>query len=263
MATPITTIDPRSRAAEESPALAVRRDLAAAYRLVARFGMDDSIFTHISARLPGPEEHFLLNPYGLRFEEIRARDLVTVDLEGKIVDDPSGMGINPAGFTIHSAVHAVRPDVVCVLHTHTVAGVAVSSLSGGLRSMNQWSLQFHDRVAYHGYESIALDLDERARIQKDLGERYVLILRNHGLLTCGRSVAEAFKLMYNLERSCRAQLAATGTGDAVQTIPDDVCEKTAQQYWAFSDAMESGERPDREWDAYLRLLDREQPDFRD
>lgn len=262
MATPLT-IDPRGRSGEEAPAAGVRRDLAAAYRLVAHFGMDDSIFTHISARVPGPEEHFLLNPYGLRFDEIRARDLVTVDLDGKIVDDPTGMGINPAGFTIHSAVHAVRPDVVCVLHTHTVAGVAVSSLTGGLRSMNQWSLQFHDRIAYHDYEAIALDLDERERIQKDLGDRYVLILRNHGLLTCGRSVAEAFKLMFNLERSCRAQLAATATGDAVQEIPVAVCEKTAQQYWTFSDAMASGERPDREWDAYLRLLDREQPGFRD
>ena len=245
------------------PVLAVRRDLAAAYRLIGHFGMDDSIFTHISARLPGPEDHFLLNAYGLRFEEVTPANLVTVDLKGRIVDDPTGLGINPAGFTIHSAVHAVRPDVVCVLHTHTVAGIAVSCMEEGLQSMNQWSLQFHGRVAYHGYESIALDLDERQRIQADLGERYVLILRNHGLLTCGRSVGEAFKLMYNLARSCRTQVAVLSSGQRPVPVPEEICVKTAGQYAANYDSIAQGGRQDYEWEAYLRLLDRAYPDWRE
>ncbi|KTS30508.1 class II aldolase/adducin family protein, partial [Methylobacterium indicum] len=185
----------------------VRVDLAAAYRLIHRLGLDDSIYTHISARLPGPEHHFLINPYGLRFEEVKAGNLVTVDLDGRVVDDPCGLGINPAGFTIHSAVHAAREDALCVLHTHTVAGVAVSCQEEGLLPLNQWSMQFAGRLAYHDYEGIALDLDERQRLVADLGDKPVMVLRNHGMLTCGRSVAEAFKLMHNLERSCRAQLA--------------------------------------------------------
>ena len=142
----------------------IRIDLAAAYRLIHRLGLDDSIYTHISVRLPGRHDRFLINPYGLRFEEVTASNLVTVDLDGNIVEDPLGLGINPAGFTIHSAVHAARHDAICVLHTHTVAGVAVSSQKQGLLPLNQWSLQFTDRLAYHDYEGIALDLDERTRL---------------------------------------------------------------------------------------------------
>src|SRR5699024_7482544 len=144
-------------------------------------------------------DRFLLNAYGQRFDEVTASSLVTIDLDGQVVDDPLGLGINPAGFTIHSAVHAARPDVVCVLHTHTVSGVAVSCQAEGLLPLNQWALQFHERIAYHDYEGIALDHDERQRLVADLGENYVMILRNHGMLTCGRSVSEAFKLMRNLE----------------------------------------------------------------
>ncbi len=168
-------------------------------------------------RLPGRHDRFLINPYGLRFEEVTASNLVTVDLDGSIVDDPMGLGINPAGFTIHSAVHAARHDAICVLHTHTVAGVAVSSQKQGLLPLNQWSLQFTDRLAYHDYEGIALDLDERSRLVADLGDKFVMVLRNHGMLTCGRSVAEAFKLMHNLERSCRAQLAIQAANAEVST----------------------------------------------
>ncbi|MEO1190622.1 MAG: class II aldolase/adducin family protein [Pseudomonadota bacterium] len=242
-----------------APHQAIRRDLAAAYRLVAHFGMDDSIFTHISARLPGPEHHFLLNALGLRFEEVTPANLVTVNLDGEIIDDPTGLGINPAGFTIHSAVHAVREDAACVLHTHTPDGIAVSCMAGGLASINQWALQFHDRVAYHDYESIALDHDERQRIQADLGDRQVLILRNHGLLTCGRSVAEAFKLMYNLERSCRVQVSLQSSRQDITPVPEAVAAKTAGQYAYFYDAIAAGEREDREWAAYHRLLDRVYP----
>ncbi len=147
-----------------------------------------------------------------------ASNLVTVDLDGNIVEDPLGLGINPAGFTIHSAVHAARHDAICVLHTHTVAGVAVSSQKQGLLPLNQWSLQFTDRLAYHDYEGIALDLDERTRLVADLGDKFVMVLRNHGMLTCGRSVAEAFKLMHNLERSCRAQLAIQASNAEVSPL---------------------------------------------
>ncbi len=241
------------------PAAEVRRDLAAAYRLVARFGMDDSIFTHISARLPGPEHHFLLNAYGQRFEEVTPGSLVTVDLEGNILNDPTGLGINPAGFTIHSAVHGVREDVGCVLHTHTVAGIAVASMDCGLLSLNQWALQFHNRLAYHDYESIALDLDERRRIQADLGDKRALILRNHGLLTAGRTVGEAFVLMHNLERSCKVQVAVLSSGEKPIPVTEAVAEKTASIYESAYEKMAGGELEMREWSAFLRLLDREMP----
>ncbi|MEQ8651425.1 MAG: class II aldolase/adducin family protein [Kiloniellales bacterium] len=244
---------------QSDPTAEVRRDLAAAYRLVARFDMDDSIYTHISARLPGPEHHFLLNAFGQRFDEVTPASLVTVDMEGNVLDDPTGLGINPAGFTIHSAVHAVRDDVVCVLHTHTVAGIAVATMECGLLPLNQWSLQFHNRLAYHDYESIALDLDERQRIQADLGDKSALILRNHGLLTAGRTVGEAFALMHNLERSCKVQVAVLSSGQRAIPVDETVAEKTASIYEAAYEKMAAGELEMREWAAFLRLLDREQP----
>ncbi len=244
---------------QSDPTAVVKRDLAAAYRLIARFGMDDSIYTHISARLPGPGHRFLLNALGMRFEEVTPGSLVTVDIDGTVIDDPTGLGINPAGFTIHSAVHAVRDDAACVLHTHTVAGVAVSTMDCGLMSMNQWSLQFHNRIAYHDYESIALDLDERQRIQADLGEKRVLILRNHGLLTAGRSVAESFILMHNLERSCKTQIAVLSSGQKPVPVSEEVAEKTAQIYERAYEQAAASNYELREWSAFLRLLDREQP----
>ena len=239
----------------------VRHDLAAAYRLVAHYGMDDSIYTHISARVPGGHHQFLINPYGVLFRDITASSLVKIDLDGNILDD-SPHDVNPAGFTIHSAVHAARADAACVLHTHTVAGVAVSSLACGLQPCNQWALQFHDRVAYHDFEGIALEAGERERLVADLGPtKRALILRNHGLLTVGRSVAEAFILMLNLERACRVQIAIQSSGQTVHAVPAEVCEKTAQQY-------ESGESnrlpgaPDphaREWRAMLQRIEPSAP----
>ncbi|MEX2630966.1 MAG: class II aldolase/adducin family protein [Tistlia sp.] len=237
----------------------LRCELAAAYRLVALHGLDDSIFTHISARLP--QERFLINAYGERFEEVTAGSLVTVDLDGRILDDPTGRGINPAGFTIHSAVHAARPDAVCVLHTHTPAGVAVSCQRDGLLPLNQWSLQFHGRLAYHGYEAIALDLEERERLAADLGDKPAMVLRNHGLMTVGRSVAEAWKLMHNLERSCEAQLRLQASGAPLVHPPETVSTKTAGQYAAAYDAMERGETVDREWAAFRRLVERRCPGY--
>lgn len=238
-----------------------RADLAAAYRLIHRLGLDDSIYTHISARLPGRHDRFLINPYGLGFSEITASNLVTVDLEGRLVEDRLNLGINPAGFTIHSAIHAARPDVACVLHTHTVAGVAVSCQEEGLLPLNQWSMQFTGHLAYHDYEGIALDLDERQRLVADLGDKPVLILRNHGLLTCGRSIAEAFKLMHNLERSCRAQLALQAAGAAIVRPPRAVAEKAASQYAAGYDAIEVDGKPDSEWATFKRRLLLSDPDY--
>ena len=241
--------------------LQTRIDLAAAYRLIHRLGLDDSIYTHISARLPGRQDRFLINPYGLRFEEVTASNLVTVDLDGNVIDDPMGLGINPAGFTIHSAIHAVRHDAICVLHTHTVAGIAVACQKRGLLPLNQWSLQFTDSLAYHDYEGIALDLDERARLINDLGEKNVLVLRNHGLLTCGRSVAEAFKLMHNLERSCKAQLAIQASGAEINPVSEKVALHTAEQYAKGADRIEIDGRPDSEWAAFKRMLVQTDPDY--
>lgn len=240
-----------------------RIDLAAAYRLVHRLGLDDSIYTHISVRLPDGHDRFLLNPYGLRFDEVTASNLVTVDLDGTVLDDPTGLGINRAGFTIHSAIHAARPDVVCVLHTHTVAGVAVSCQQDGLLPLNQWSMQFTDRIGYHDFEGIATDLDERSRLAADLGDKRVMILRNHGLLTCGRAVGEAFSLMHNLERSCRAQLALQASGAAIRRPPIEIARKTSGQYADWEDRIYAGNRPDIEWEAFKRRLDRTDPDYRD
>lgn len=235
----------------------VREDLAAAYRLVALYGMDDSIYTHISARVPGAHDQFLINPFGMLFRDITASSLVKIDLEGRIQGE-SPYDVNPAGFTIHSAVHAARHDAACVLHTHTVAGVAVSSLAGGLQPCNQWSLQFYQRVVYHDFEGIALDADERERLVADLGPTArALILRNHGLVTLGRTVAEAFILMLNLERACRVQIAIQSSGSPVYPVPDEVCEKTARQYESGDSSRLPGlPDPDaREWRALLQRLE--------
>jgi ribulose-5-phosphate 4-epimerase/fuculose-1-phosphate aldolase len=235
----------------------VRQDLAAAYRLVAHFGMEDSIFTHISARVPGTEDQFLINPYGLLFSDVTASSLVKIDTAGRILE-PGDWDVNPAGFTIHSAVHMARHDAVCVMHTHTLAGVAVASLACGLQPCNQWALQFHRRIAYHDFEGIALNLDERARLIADLGpQARAMILRNHGLLTLGRSVSEAFLLMYNLDRACRVQLAVQATGQPIHPVPEAVCELTALQYESGdSDRLPGIEDPNvREWRSMLRRLE--------
>jgi ribulose-5-phosphate 4-epimerase/fuculose-1-phosphate aldolase len=236
---------------------AARIELAACYRLIAQFRMTDLVYTHISARIPGTE-HFLLNPYGFLFEEVSASNLVRIDVDGRIVEDTPHQ-VNPAGFTIHSAIHRARPDVHCVLHTHTRAGIAVSAMREGLLPLSQIALQFYgERLAYHGYEGIALELDERERLARDLGSRKAMILRNHGLLTAGESVAEAFSLMFYLERACEIQVAALSTGHQLTHPPHEVCEKTARQY-------ESDDEPAglREWRALLRQLDRTDPGYRD
>src|SRR5262245_39954300 len=205
----------------------LRCDLAAAYRLFARFGMDDLIFTHLSVRLPGKEHRFLLNPFGDLFDEITASSLIAVDPEGHAIETLDEAKINNAGFTIHSAVHMARDDAQCVMHTHTTAGMAVAAQDEGLLPLNQMSMQFHGRLAYHDYEGIALDLDERDRLVRDLGAHNAMILKNHGLLTVGRTVAEAFYYMYYLEQACRIQVAATQGGMKVTLPPSNVAEHTS------------------------------------
>src|SRR5471032_2525739 len=173
----------------------LREELAACYRLITHYRMSDLIFTHISVRIPGPEHHFLINPYGLMFDEITASSLVKIGLDGRAVE-PSPYPVNPAGFVIHSAIHGARGDAQCVLHTHTKAGCAVAALKCGLLPINQISMQFYDRIAYHDYEGIALDMAEQQRLVQDLGDKDVLMLRNHGLLSVGTTVAQAFLRMY-------------------------------------------------------------------
>jgi ribulose-5-phosphate 4-epimerase/fuculose-1-phosphate aldolase len=261
----VHTLNPKTgdRAAAERQ---VREDLAAAYRLVAYYGMDDSIYTHISARVPGTDDQFLINPFGMLFRDITASNLVKIDLEGRILDD-TPFDVNPAGFTIHSAVHSARHDAACVLHTHTVAGVGVSSLACGLQPCNQWALEFYNRVVYHDFEGIALDDDERERLVADLGPTAkAMILRNHGLLTLGHNIPEAFILMLNLDRACRVQLAIQSSGEAIYPVSPEVCEKTARQYESGDSTREPGE-PDpnaREWRAMLQRLEPAPPSsFRD
>src|SRR5216683_6469543 len=201
-----------------------RIDLAAAYRLVALYGWDDLIFTHISARVPGHEHHFLLNPYGMMFEEVAASNLVKVDLQGnKVMESP--YFINPAGFTIHSAVHAAREDALCVMHLHTDYGIAVSAQKDGLLPISQQAMLALASLAYHDYEGLALNDEEKPRLVKDLGDKNYMILRNHGLLTVGRSAAEAFLAMFLLERACKIQILAQSGATELVEIPDPIVER--------------------------------------
>lgn len=238
----------------------VRVDLAAAYRLSHLYGWTTTlIYNHISARVPGPEHHFLLNPFGLRWDEVTASNLVKIDLEGNILDD-TPYRINNAGYTIHSAIHAAREDAMCVIHTHTEAGMVVSALEDGLIYTNQDAMMFYGHTAYHDFEGIALDLGERERLVADLGDRFAMILRNHGLLTTGGSVGEAWVRMYFLEKVCAAQVkllsAAAASGQKIRYPSREVCEHTARQY----DKSEMGPR---EWGALLRQLDDTSPGYRD
>jgi ribulose-5-phosphate 4-epimerase/fuculose-1-phosphate aldolase len=207
---------------------AIRVDLAAAYRLVAHYGWDDLIFTHLSARIPGPEHHFLLNPYQLMFEEVTASSLVKVDVQGNPVE-PTPFITNPAGFTIHSAVHMAREDAHAVMHLHTPHGQAVSAHSEGLLPLTQTAMLIRGDVAFHDYEGVAVDLDERERLVADLGDKNAMILRNHGTLAVGKNVGECFIRLYYLERACQAQIMALSAGDQVNNPPQGSPEITAQQ----------------------------------
>src|SRR3954469_21808452 len=207
---------------------AIRVDLAAAYRMVAYYGWDDLIFTHLSARIPGPEHHFLLNPYNLMFEEVTASSLIKVDVHGNAVD-PTPFITNPAGFTIHSAIHMAREDAQAVMHLHTSAGQAVSAHSEGLLALTQTAMLVRGDLAFHDYEGIAVDLSERERLVADLGTKNLMLLRNHGTLAIGKNVAECFVRLYFLERACQAQIMALSAGDQVNNPPQGAPEVTAQQ----------------------------------
>jgi ribulose-5-phosphate 4-epimerase/fuculose-1-phosphate aldolase len=236
---------------------AVRTDLAAAYRAVAMFGWDDLVFTHISARVPGPGHHFLINPYGMMFEEITASSLVKVDLAGaKVMDSP--FEINPAGFTIHSAVHEAREDAQCVIHLHTVQGVAVSCQRQGLMALSQQSLFPLMSLAYHGYEGVALNPEEKARLVADLDAKHSMILRNHGLLTCAESVADAFLYMYILQKACEVQVCAQSGGAELVPIAQPILDgmkKASKMVLRNSGGMIA-------WPGILRKLDRIDPSWR-
>jgi ribulose-5-phosphate 4-epimerase/fuculose-1-phosphate aldolase len=234
-----------------------RVDLAACYRLVAMFGWDDLIFTHISARVPGPEHHFLINPYGLLFSEITASSLVKVDLDGNVLGDGAAE-INPAGFVIHSAIHAARDDAACVLHVHSINGIAVSAQAEGLLPLSQQSTVVLTSLAYHDYEGIALKDDEKPRLVRDLGDRRFLMLRNHGLLTVGGSVADAFLSMYFFEAACMIQVRAQAGGGALRLIGDDVLAGAHVQFSRVTKGV--GGR--LAWPALLRKLDRCDPGYR-
>lgn len=234
----------------------VRVDLAACYRLIDHYGMSDMTGTHISARVPGEDNAFLINPYGLFFEEITASSLVKIDLDGNVLSD-SEYPVNAAGYTIHSAVHAVRHDVNCALHTHTRAGMAISALKCGLLPMSQHAARFIDNIGYHDYEGVATNLDERERLQRDLGDKCALILRNHGLMTCGSTIPHAFRLIAKLEKACQAQIDGMAAGTKVTKIAPTVQEHT-KQHFAQREVLSA----QRDWPGLLRQLDRIDPSYK-
>lgn len=235
----------------------LRTDLAACYRLVALHGWSDLVFTHISARIPGPEHHFLINPYGLMFDEITASSLVKVDMDcNKVIDSP--YPVNPAGFVIHSAIHAVREDVQCVLHTHTRAGIAVSAQKAGVLPLSQQSTFVLASLAYHDYEGVAIRDDEKARLQADMGGATYLMLRNHGLLTVGKTVADAFLSMYVFETTCQIQLAAQSTGGELVRVHPAIVEGVGHAMRVQTGGL-GGQFV---WPALLRKLERVDPGYR-
>ncbi len=233
----------------------VRVDLAACYRLVAHFGMDDLVYTHITARVPGTRDQFLINPFGSMFGEVTASSLVKVDVAGNVLN-PRGAKINPAGYVIHSAIHMLRHDAGCVLHTHTSAGMAVAAMKEGLLPLNQKSMMFYDRIAYHDYEGLAFSNDERERLQRDLGTRKAMVLRHHGLITVGEDCADAFSLMWSLEVACRLQVQALSLNREIALPDPKLCEHTARQFESYPEPARS-----REWPGLLRMLDRLDPSY--
>ncbi len=235
----------------------VRVDLAACYRLVAAFGWSDLVFTHITARVPGGDHEFLINPYGLTFDEVTASSLVKIDLHGNKLDD-SPFPVNPAGFTIHSAIHDAREDAHCVLHTHTVNGCAVAAQEGGVLPISQASIFVLNSLAYHDYEGVALDDGEKPRLVADLADKTYLMLRNHGLLTVGSTVADAFLSMYNFESACAIQVRAMAGGSALRPIPQPIIANALNQAKQVTQAKYGA----LAWPALLRKLERDDPGYR-
>jgi ribulose-5-phosphate 4-epimerase/fuculose-1-phosphate aldolase len=238
-----------------------RVELAAFYRVVARYGMTDLTNNHITLKLADAPNHFLINPFGLSYDEITASSLLKIDRTGKIVVQPDPLyGLNQTGFIIHGAIHDARVEIACIAHTHTRAGVAVSCLECGLLTLNQTSLSLFGAVGYHDYEGLSLDLDEQHRLAADLGNHYVMILRNHGLLACGRSVAEAFINLYNLEMSCRIQIDALSCGRPLVSPAAQATDAVHAVYTQYRSTASVGQM---EWAAELRWLDRYHPSYRE
>ena len=236
-----------------------RVDLAACYRLVAQYGWDDLVFTHITAKIPGVENQFLINPYGMMFGEITASSLVKIDLGGNKLDTDNPFPVNPAGFTIHSAIHAARHDAKCVLHVHTPNGIAVSAQKNGVLPISQHSIFVLASLAYHGYEGVALNDDEKPRLVRDLGEKTFFMLRNHGLLTVGETVADAFQAMYMFEATCMIQVRAQAGGGELISIPQPILDGAQAQ----AKAVTKGLGGNLAWPGLLRKLDRIDSSFRD
>lgn len=235
-----------------------RVNLAACYRLMHEYGMVEMVANHISARVAGSESEFLINPYGMLYEEMTASSMIRIDLEGNVLFNATDYGVNHAGYVIHSAVHAARHDVDCVIHPHTLAGMAVSAMKTGLLPIAQTAMRFGE-IAYHGYEGPALNLDERERLVKDLGDREAMILKNHGLLACGASIPECFNNMFRLERACQLQVMTLSCNTEIQLPPLEVVKHTQEGFrpgvrrrWGVL-----------EWPALLRKLDRVDPSYRD
>ena len=251
-----TTTNSEVRSLVSAEEWQLRVDLAACYRLVALYGWSDLIFTHISARIPGPEHHFLINPYGLMFDEITASSLVKVDMQcNKLIESP--YPVNPAGFVIHSSVHAAREDVQCVLHTHTRAGVAVSAQKNGVLPISQQSTFVLASLAYHGYEGVAFRDEEKPRLQADLGQANFLMLRNHGLLTCGKTIADAFLAMYTFEAACKIQIDAQAGGGELTQVHPQILTGVAQAMKVQTNGLGGAFA----WPALLRKVQRDLPGY--
>ena len=237
----------------------LRQQLAACYRIFDYMGWSEMIYNHITVKLPGEQEHFLINPYGLHYKEVKASNLVKVDIKGNIVEDTPYVA-NPAGMIIHTAIHEARPDIQCITHTHTTAGMAVACTKEGLRHDNFYSALLHDRIAYHDFEGITVMDDEKPRLVSNLGDKHILILRNHGLLTCGRSIPEAFQAMWGLQRACEVQVATDATGRESIPVSEEVLAKT-RQLMALQ-AM-GGPAGGLEFEALTRIIEKIDPSYKD
>jgi len=256
---------PAGTAPMSEPEWQTRVDLAACYRLVDHFGMTDLHLNHISARVPGNDEHFLINPFGMLYEEITASSLIKIDLAGNIVANANPeYSINLPGYVIHGAIHGARHDAMCVLHTHTNAGMAISSLKCGLLPITQTAMRW-PRIAYHDYEGVVVDLDEQSRLVKNLGDCGVMILRNHGLLSIGRTIGEAFNNIYRLERACQTQLLAMSANSELLMPPPEVIKRSNDQLALSPTPDAQGKRRahgSMEWPALKRMLDRRDPSYK-
>jgi ribulose-5-phosphate 4-epimerase/fuculose-1-phosphate aldolase len=236
----------------------LRVQLAACYRIFDYMGWSELIYNHITVKLPGDQHHFLINPYGLHYSEVKASNLVKVDIEGNIVEE-TDYAVNPAGMMIHTAIHAARPDVACIAHTHTDAGMAIACSKEGLRADNFYSALLHKRIAYHDFEGITLMDDEKPRLVANLADKNMLILRNHGLLACGRSIAEAFQSLWAMQRSCEVQLACDSSGKSIIPIGEDVLALTEQLMTMQSMGQPTGEL---EFAALTRIIEKIDPSFK-